>query len=194
MEKLQGHEDKIMVAKWTFLKPELTFLHLKKVAELLESHYFSVQLLPVLAMVELFAKEVLADPILTSTAQLARGRLIMNLGLREEGLALQIKSGSDKYELTEEERKIHFEKIKALKDEKDNMKDEEVPFNPDSEMTPLVVESIRIHESWLDYAEELLKWGEFVRAKTLLTEANTHARILKDQDSYAKSLLYIAQI
>jgi hypothetical protein len=194
VEKLQGHEDKIMVAKWTFLKPELTFLHLKKVAELLESHYFSVQLLPVLAMVELFAKEVLADPILTSTAQLARGRLIMNLGLREEGLALQIKSGSDKYELTEEERKIHFEKIKALKDEKDNMKDEEVPFNPDSEMTPLVVESIRIHESWLDYAEELLKWGEFVRAKTLLTEANTHARILKDQDSYAKSLLYIAQI
>ena len=183
-----------MVAKWTFLKPELTFLHLKKVAELLESHYFSVQLLPVLAMVELFAKEVLADPILTSTAQLARGRLIMNLGLREEGLALQAKSGADKYELTEEERKIHYEKIKALKDEKDNMKDEEVPFNPDSEMTPLVVESIRIHESWLDYAEELLKWGEFVRAKTLLTEANTHARILKDQDSYAKSLLYITQI
>jgi len=32
LEKLQGHEDKIMVAKWTFLKPELTFLHLKKVA------------------------------------------------------------------------------------------------------------------------------------------------------------------
>ena len=69
-----------------------------------------------------------------------------------------------------------------------------MPFNPESEMTPHVVESIRVHESWLSYAEELLKWGEFVRAKTLLMEANTHARILKDQDSYAKSLLYIAQV
>jgi len=139
-----------------------------------------VQLLPVLAMTELFAKEVLGDPILTSTAQMSRGRLVMNLGLKEEGLALFAKSGTDKYELNEEERKFHFEKIKALKDENDNMKDEVVPFDPDHEMEPLVVESIRVHESWLDYAEELLKWGEFVRAKTLLTEANTHARILKD--------------
>ena len=36
------HEDKIMVAKFTFVKPELTFLHLKKVATLLEDHYFHV--------------------------------------------------------------------------------------------------------------------------------------------------------
>jgi hypothetical protein len=57
-----------------------------------------------------------------------------------------------------------------------------------------VVESIRIHESWLAYAEELLRWGEFVRAKVLLKEAALHARILKDQDSYAKALLLIAQI
>jgi hypothetical protein len=77
-----------MVAKWTFVKPELTYLHLKKVAELLEHHYFSVQLVPVLAMMELFAKEVLADPILASTNQLARGRLVMNLGLKDEGTAL----------------------------------------------------------------------------------------------------------
>ena len=32
----ESHEDKIMVAKYTFVKPELTLLHLKKVAELLE--------------------------------------------------------------------------------------------------------------------------------------------------------------
>jgi hypothetical protein len=74
-----------MVAKWTFVKPELTYLHLQKVADLLEQHYFSVQLMPVLAMMELFSKEVLTDPILTATNQLARGRLVMNLGLRDEG-------------------------------------------------------------------------------------------------------------
>lgn len=32
----ESHEDKIMVAKYTFVKPELTFLHLKKIADLLE--------------------------------------------------------------------------------------------------------------------------------------------------------------
>jgi hypothetical protein len=44
--------------------------------------------MPVLAMMELFSKEVLVDPILVSTNQLARGRLVMNLGLKDEGQAL----------------------------------------------------------------------------------------------------------
>ena len=30
------HEDKIMIGRFTFVKPELTFLHLKKIAEILE--------------------------------------------------------------------------------------------------------------------------------------------------------------
>jgi len=38
----QDHEDKIMVAKWTFVKPELTFHHIMAVAALLEQHYFHV--------------------------------------------------------------------------------------------------------------------------------------------------------
>jgi hypothetical protein len=128
LEKTAGHEDKIMIAKWTFLKPELTYLHLKKVAELLENHYFSVQLMPVMAMLEFFASEVLEDKILASTNQLARSRLVMNLGLKDEGVALQAKAESNKYELSEEERKVNFEKIKALKDTRDNLKDEHVPF------------------------------------------------------------------
>ena len=53
-----------MVAKFTFVKPELTFLHLKKVAALLEDHYFHVQMLPVLKLLELFSKEVIVDPII----------------------------------------------------------------------------------------------------------------------------------
>ena len=35
-KRANGHEDKIMVAKWTFVKPELTYMHLKRVANLLE--------------------------------------------------------------------------------------------------------------------------------------------------------------
>ena len=53
------------------------------------------------------------------------------------------------------------------------------------ELEPVVLESIRIHEVWLQYAQELLKWGEYIRAKDFIIEANLHARILKDQDSYA---------
>lgn len=40
--KSQGHEDKLMVSKWTFIKPELTFFHLQNIANILEEHYFSV--------------------------------------------------------------------------------------------------------------------------------------------------------
>lgn len=47
-------------------------------------------------------------------------------------------------------------------------------------MEPKVLESIRIHEVWIQYAEELLKWGEFIKAKEFIMEANLHARILKD--------------
>jgi len=59
---------------------------------------------------------------------------------------------------------------------------------------PLVLEQIRIHESWLQLAEEHIKWGDYVRAKDLLTEVNVHSRILKDQPNYAKSLLSLSTI
>ena len=37
---------------------------------------------------------------------------------------------------------------------------------------------VRVHETWLGYAEELLKWGEFVRVKAFAKEVALHARIL----------------
>ena len=73
-----------MVAKFTFVKPELTFLHLKKVAALLEDHYFHVQMLPVLKLLELFSKEVIVDPIIEQTFVLSRSRLLYNLGLKDQ--------------------------------------------------------------------------------------------------------------
>ena len=59
----ESHEDKIMVAKYTFVKPELTLIHLKKIADLLEQHYFTIQLLPVLRLIELFSSDVIGDSI-----------------------------------------------------------------------------------------------------------------------------------
>ena len=38
----ESHEDKIMIAKYTIVKPELTFVHLKRIADLLEQHYFTL--------------------------------------------------------------------------------------------------------------------------------------------------------
>jgi len=41
-KRCENHEDKVMIGKWTFMKPELTYLHLKKLADILEAQYFSV--------------------------------------------------------------------------------------------------------------------------------------------------------
>jgi hypothetical protein len=87
-----------------------------------------------------------------------------------------------------------LEKIKALKDPYDNLKDKAVAFNFEDDKEPMVLEQIKIHEMWLAYAEELLKWGEFVRAKDFILEVNIHARILKDQESYAQSLMLLSTI
>lgn len=52
-----------MVAKYTFIKPELTFSHMQRLAKMLEQYYFHVQLLPVLQMLQLMARDVLQDPL-----------------------------------------------------------------------------------------------------------------------------------
>ena len=143
---------------------------------------------------ELFAGEVVGDQILVTTNILARARLLLNLGLKQQGEKLQVRAEAAKYVLTEEERKGNYEKIKALKDDKDNLVDILIHFLPERAMEPLVIEQIKIHESWLAYAEELIKWGEFVRAKELAKECNLHARILKDQDSYSSSLILLSSL
>lgn len=61
-------------------------------------------------------------------------------------------------------------------------------------MEPAVIETVRIHEAWTHLAEELVRWGEFNRAKDMATEASLHARILKDADCYANTLLTLSNI
>lgn len=128
--KSDEHEDKIMVAKYTFIKPELTFCHIQKIAKLLDQYYFHIQLLPVLQMLQLFAKDVLRDSIAEKTYMLQRARILFNLGLKQEGTALQTKAETNAFELTEDERRVNYEKIKALKNPKDDLKESTVvPFS-----------------------------------------------------------------
>ena len=119
--KAQGHEDKIMISKYTFMKPELSLYHLQNVLKLLDEHYFSIQQLPVLHVLQLFNDQVLDDRILVELAELKRARLLMNLGLNTQAEALVDALGPRSYVLNEEEKKVNFEKIKALKDPADDL-------------------------------------------------------------------------
>lgn len=137
-------------------------------------------------LLEIFSKFVLDNEVLESTHKLQQGRLMANLGLPTE--AENLFTQANGFNITDEERKVQFEKIKALKDTKDDSSGV-VSFTAEKSSEPRVIELIRIHESWLAYAEEIFKWGEFTRCKDLAVECTLHARILKDQDSYCKALL-----
>lgn len=86
------------------------------------------------------------------------------------------------------------EKIKSLRDPSDNLKDKYVSFHFEEDLDPLVLESLKIHEVWILYADELLKWGDFISAKDFILETYLHARILKDQDNYAWALMMLSTI
>ena len=184
----------MMVSKWSFIKPELTYYHLVNIANILEEHYFSVQLLPVVEMINLFGKVVLEDRKIEDISILRKARLLMNLGLRTESDTLRQQWETQGYKLTDEEKKVNLEKIKGLKDPADDLKSKAVAFNFEDDKEPLVLEQIKIHEVWVSYAEELLKWGEFVKAKEFILEVNIHARILKDQEVYSQSLMMLSTI
>ena len=83
IQKASMNEDKIMISKISFMKPELTLYHIKNVLKLLEDHYFSIQQLPVLHLMQLFSKEVMDDKILHEVTMMKRARLTMNLGLKD---------------------------------------------------------------------------------------------------------------
>ena len=94
---------------------------MQNVLKLLDEHYFSIQQLPVLHVLQLFNDQVLDDRILVELAELKRARLLMNLGLNAQAEALVDALGPRSYVLNEEEKKVNFEKIKALKDPADDL-------------------------------------------------------------------------
>ena len=63
ISKASVHEDKIMISKFAFMKPELTLYHIQNVIKLLDDHYFSIQQLPVLHLLNIFSSQVLQDSI-----------------------------------------------------------------------------------------------------------------------------------
>lgn len=64
VSRSEQHEDKVMAGKWTFVKPELTYLYLQKLLDVLEGQMFTMQQLPLLLLLEFFAGSVLSNPIL----------------------------------------------------------------------------------------------------------------------------------
>jgi len=71
---------------------------------------------------QLFNQLVLGDQILVEVAGLKRARLLMNLGLGEQAEESVKDLSAKAYILNEEEKKVNFEKIKALKDPQDDLK------------------------------------------------------------------------
>lgn len=65
---------------------------------------------------QLFNQLVLGDQILVEVAGLKRARLLMNLGLDVQAEESIKDLSAKSYILNEEEKKVNFEKIKALKD------------------------------------------------------------------------------
>jgi hypothetical protein len=42
ISRAKSHEDKIMISKFAFAKPELTLYHINNVFKILENHYFTI--------------------------------------------------------------------------------------------------------------------------------------------------------
>jgi hypothetical protein len=85
-------------------------------------------------LLEVFAGRVLGSPILEQAHALHRSRLLMNLGLKQDGVKLYEQVESMKYLLSEDERKVQYEKIKALSDS--SIKEEKAHFLPENVMDP----------------------------------------------------------
>jgi len=137
--RAKTHEDKIMISKFAFAKPELTLYHINNVFKLLEDHYFTIQQLPVLHLIQLYSQEVVQDQILVEVAVMKRARLLLNIGLKTAAQGL-LDSKPSTYVLTDDEKKINFEKIKALKDPADDASRKLIPFLVVDEGTPTVLE------------------------------------------------------
>ena len=139
-----------------------------------------MQLIPVIELIKFFSKTVFEDRKYEDINNLKKARLLLNLGLKQEGEDLKKIWDNDHYKLSDEEKKLQLEKIKSLRDPQDDLRDKFVPFHLEDEQEPLVLESIKIHEIWHSYSEELMKWGEYIKAKDFIVETNLHSRILKD--------------
>jgi hypothetical protein len=182
IELCKKHEDKTMIAKWAFQKPEISFYHINHILKILEEHYMLIQMIPVLKLGKLFNDLVLDDAIFGGIFDLKLARVYNNLGLTEKGKLAPLFSS---FKLSEETKRIQQENIKGFIDSEENLKRKEASFNPIGKREPFGLEKYKTHEIWIEQAKELMKWGDFLTAKELILEAMFHARVLKQQNDYA---------
>ena len=75
------------------------------------------------------ARDVLQDPLAEKTYMLKRARVLFNMGQKAQAEKLQRMAEENAFELTESERRVNYEKIKALKNPKDDMQEgSRIPF------------------------------------------------------------------
>ena len=86
------HEDKNMIAKWAFQKPEITLYHVNNIIQLLDYHYLHIQMIPVLKFAKIFSSLVLENDYYTSIYDLKLTRICYNFGLQisNESIASKI--------------------------------------------------------------------------------------------------------
>jgi hypothetical protein len=67
-------------------------------------------------MIKAFGKVVLEDKKIEEFCLLKKARILMNLGMKNEGETLKTSWDADHYKFSDEEKKNNLEKIKGLRD------------------------------------------------------------------------------
>lgn len=185
LDLCKKHEDKTMIAKWAFQKPEITLYHLSQVLEILEAHYLHIQMIPVLKFSKLFASLVVENNYLSNVFDLRLVRLTYNFGLVNKNI--DIGKTMQKMALTEAiKQRLLQENSTGTGETKVNMKTKEVNFPEVGKKEPFGIEKVKTHEVWKEGAKELLRFGNYLQAKDLIMETMFHSRILKEQNNYAE--------
>jgi len=179
------HEDKTMIAKWAFQKPEITLYHINQTLYLLEAHYLHLQMVPVLRFAKFFCSLVIENDYYANVFDLKLIRVTYNFGLVNENIDIGRKM--NQLALTEavKQRLIQENSVGGV-EPKSNLNNTDVKFPESSKKDVLGIEKIKTHEIWKEAAKECLKFGNYLQAKELIMESMFHCRILKEQDNYAE--------
>jgi len=187
------HEDKTMIAKWAFQKPEITLYHLGQILDLLESHYFHIQMVPILKFCKLFTSTVIENEYYSNIYDLRLIRITYSFGILNTNA--DITKSMQKLALSEAiKQRLIQENSSGGVANKIDMKSKEVTFAEVDKRDPLGIEKIQTHEVWKEAAKELLKFGNYLQAKDLIMESMFHSRLLKEQNNYSECLHLLSRI
>lgn len=179
------HEDKTMIAKWAFQKPEITLYHIGHILDLLESHYLHIQMIPILKFGKLFCSLVIENQYFSNLFDLKLVRITYNFGIVDKNINLAKKMQD--LALTEAiKQKLLQENSTGGTEPKPDLKAKEVNFPETDKKDVFGIEKVKTHEVWKEAAKECIKFGNYLQAKDLIMESMLHSRILKEQNNYAE--------